>query len=52
MFSKDDFQIDDVQDFLLFLPIFIFIGLVSPFIIAAYKLGFIMDVTGWLKKSS
>ena len=52
MFSKDDFQIDDVQDFLLFTPIFIFIALVSPFVIAAYKVGFIMDKVGWLKTSS
>jgi hypothetical protein len=52
MFSKDDFQIEDFKDFLLFAPIFIFIALVSPFIIAAYKLGFIMDKVGWLDTSS
>jgi hypothetical protein len=49
MFSRDDFQVQSVEDLLHFLPIVIFIGLVAPFLIAAYTLGFVMDVTGWLK---
>jgi hypothetical protein len=50
MFSKEDFKIDDPIEFLEFLPIFIFIGLIAPFVLVAYKIGFIMDVTGWLKE--
>ena len=52
MFSTEDFKIDSVGEFLAFAPIFIFIGLVAPFVLAAYKLGFLMDITGWLKTSS
>jgi hypothetical protein len=50
MFSRDDFRVDDVGDFVEFLPVFIFIGLVAPFLIAAYTAGFVMDATGWLRK--
>jgi len=48
MFSREDLRIDSVNDVLHFLPIAIFIGLVAPFFIAAYTVGFVMDVTGWL----
>ncbi len=48
MFSKDDLKVDDFGELVEFLPVFIFIALVAPFLIAAYKLGFVMDVTGWL----
>jgi len=48
MFSREDFRIDSVSDVLHFLPIILFLGLVAPFLIAAYTLGFVMDVTGWL----
>ena len=50
MFSKEDFKIDNFEEFLEFLPVFIFIAFVAPFLIAAYKLGFLMDITGFLKK--
>lgn len=49
MFTRDDFRIDSVPDLLEFLPIVVFLGLVAPFLIAAYSVGFVMDVTGWLK---
>jgi len=49
MFTRDDFRIDSIQDFLEFLPIVLFIGLVGPFLIGAYTVGFFMNVTGWLK---
>jgi hypothetical protein len=52
MFSKEDLKIESVEELIQFLPIFIFIGLVAPFLIAAYKVGFVMDQLGWLKTSS
>jgi hypothetical protein len=52
MFSRDDLQIESVGDLIEFLPIAIFLALVAPFVIAAYTLGFVMDVTGWLETDS
>ena len=52
LFSKDDFKITDMSDFVEFLPVFVFIGLIAPLVLAAYGLGFIMDQTGWLDTSS
>lgn len=52
MFSKEDLKIESAEEFIEFLPIAIFLGLVAPFLIAAYTVGFVMDVTGWLKTSS
>ena len=52
MFSKEDFKITDMEDFLEFLPIFVFIALIAPLVLVAYKLGFILDQTGWLDTSS
>lgn len=49
MFSLDDLRIESVEDLVHFLPIVLFIGLVAPFLIAAYTVGFVMDVTGWLQ---
>ncbi|MFW7378852.1 MAG: hypothetical protein ACOH5I_08600 [Oligoflexus sp.] len=48
MYSSEDFRIDSVADFLMFLPIVIFLGLVAPFLIGAYTLGFVMEQVGWL----
>lgn len=48
MFSKEDFKVESAADLIEFLPIVVFLGLVGPFLAAAYGLGFIMDVTGWL----
>ncbi len=50
LFSKEDFQIDSAEEFVEFLPIFIFCALVAPFVLVAYKIGFLMDVSGWLGK--
>jgi hypothetical protein len=48
MFSREDFRVDSFSDLLHFLPIVVFLGLVAPFLIAAYTVGFVMDVTGWI----
>lgn len=48
MFSSEDFRIESLGDFVMFLPVFIFIALVAPFLFAAYQLGFVMDKVGWL----
>lgn len=48
MFTAEDFHIESFSDFLEFAPIFIFMGLVSPFLIVAYTVGFISDKVGWL----
>ena len=52
MFTRDDFKIESIGDLLEFLPIALFLALVAPFLIAAYTLGFVMDVTGWLRTDS
>jgi hypothetical protein len=52
IFSKEDFKIESAEDLIEFLPILIFVGLVAPFILAAYKVGFVMDMLGWLKTDS
>jgi hypothetical protein len=52
MFSKEDFEIGNVDEFVEFLPIFIFIALIAPLVIVAYKLGFIFDISGWLDTDS
>ncbi len=49
MFTREDFQIESLEDLIMFLPIVLFMGLVAPFLIAAYTLGFVMDVTGWIE---
>ena len=48
MYTKEDLKIESAFDMLTFAPIFIFIALVAPFVIAAYGLGFAMDKVGWL----
>ena len=48
MFSKADFQIKSADDFFEFIPIFVFVALILPFVAVAYKLGFLMDQAGWL----
>jgi hypothetical protein len=52
LFEKSDLKIHDVEDFLEFAPVFIFIALIAPLVLAAYGLGFILDQTGWLDTSS
>lgn len=48
MYSSEDLRVESVGDFMMFLPVVFFIGLVAPFLIGAYTLGFVMDVVGWL----
>lgn len=48
IFSRDDLQIESIGELLEFLPILIFVALVAPFVIVAYKLGFLLDVLGIL----
>ena len=48
MFSVEDFHIESFGDFLELAPIFIFIGLVAPFLIVAYTVGFVSHKIGWL----
>jgi hypothetical protein len=50
IFSKDDLKIEGMSDLIDIAPIFIFVGFVAPFLIAAYTLGFLMDVSGLLTK--
>lgn len=52
MFTRDDFRIESVEDLLHFAPIAVFIGLVAPLLIAAYTVGFVMDITGWINTDS
>jgi hypothetical protein len=47
MFRKDDFEITSWKDFLSFSLIGPFVGLVMPFLLAVYVLGFLLDVVGW-----
>lgn len=46
IFSRDDLRIESIGELLEFLPILIFVALVAPFVIAAYKLGFLLDLLG------
>lgn len=48
MFTKDDLAIDSPQEFFSFLLVLPFLGLVAPFLIAVYSLGFVLDMVGWL----
>lgn len=48
MFTSEDLRITSVADFFEFLPIFIFVAFVSPFLLVAYSVGFISDMVGWL----
>ncbi len=43
-----DLKIESFPDFVGFLVILPFVALVLPFLGAAYTLGFVMDITGWL----
>jgi hypothetical protein len=49
LFSKEDFEVDSLGDFFAFLLILPFFFFILPFLGAAYTLGFIMDITGWLE---
>lgn len=46
MFREDDFRIDDIGDLLGFLPVVFFLGLVGPFLLAGYGIGFVLNAIG------
>jgi hypothetical protein len=48
MFSAEDFKVDSPAELLSFLVVVPFVALVAPFLLAAYTIGFVQDVTGWL----
>jgi hypothetical protein len=49
-FTAEDFELpESFMELVQFLPIVVFIGLVAPFLIAAYSLGGVMDILGWLE---
>ncbi len=48
MYTSEDLRIESVSDFVEFLPIFIFVAFVGPFLLVAYTVGFISDLVGWL----
>ena len=48
IFSRDDFRVDSVPEFLSFLVVLPFVVLVFPFLAAVYTLGFVLDLVGWL----
>ena len=47
VFTKDDLKIDCVFDFCSYLLVLPFVGLVAPFLIASYTLGFCLNLVGW-----
>jgi uncharacterized protein involved in cysteine biosynthesis len=49
MFSTEDFKVESFGDLASFMVIIPFVALVAPFLLAAYTLGFVQDVTGWLE---
>lgn len=48
MYTSEDLRIESAADFVEFLPIFIFVAFVSPFLLVAYTVGYISDMVGWL----
>lgn len=48
MYSKEDFNFDSFDDILEILIMAPFIGLCMPFILAAYTVGGVQDLLGWL----
>ncbi len=49
MFSAEDFKFNSGAELASFLVVLPFVGLVAPFLIAAYTLGFVQEITGWLE---
>jgi hypothetical protein len=48
MFSKEDFKIDSMSEFISYALLLPFLGLIAPFLIAVYTVGFFEDMLGWL----
>ncbi len=50
MFTKEDFKIESIDDLLEFAPVFVFVGLVAPFVLVAYHIGFVLNLLGLIHK--
>lgn len=50
MFSKEDFSIKNTEHLGEFLVILPFVMLIAPFLMLAYKIGLILDLTEQLDK--
>lgn len=50
IFSREDLQVESLPELLAFLPVLVFVGLVVPFLIAGYTLGFCMDMLGLIEE--
>lgn len=48
IFSKEDFKVSSWGEFFPFMLVLPFVGLIAPFLLAAYGLGLVMDITGWI----
>lgn len=48
MFSREDFKVDSIGDFVSFLLVIPFLVLVGPFLAAVWTLGFVENLVGWL----
>ena len=48
MFSVEDLELPPTDELIQFLPIVVFVALVTPFLLVAYKVGFLMDLTGFI----
>ena len=49
IFSARDLRVSSLSELLEFLPIMVFVGLIAPFLIAGYTLGFFMDMFGLIE---
>ena len=49
LWTAEDFKVESTGDFLSFMVVAPFVGLVFPFLAGAWTLGFFMDKLGWLE---
>lgn len=50
MFTKEDFELESTSEVFTFLALVApFVGLVTPFVLLAYTVGFILNITGKLE---
>ncbi len=49
IFSRQDLQVEEWSELLAFLPILVFVALVTPFLLAGYTLGFCLSRLGLLE---
>lgn len=48
LWNEEDFKVESTPELMSFLVVAPFVGLVAPFLIGAWTLGFVMDKCGWL----